>query len=68
MIQELKICLKEVATQLPFHLHEGTDAKLLGLGFVDISVFFKNVRNLPEVPGSHKRHQQVELKLFAKRG
>ena len=62
MIAELKVCLKDVATQLPFHFHEGTGEKLLSLGLVDISVSFKNVGYLPEVPGSNKRHQQVDSK------
>jgi hypothetical protein len=34
----------------------GTGAKRLGLGFVEISVFFEIVY-IPEVTGSNKRHQ-----------
>src|SRR5712692_1921864 len=52
VITELKICLKHVPAQLPFRLDQRTGTKFLGLGFFDISILFKNVRNLPNIPGS----------------
>jgi len=49
VITELKICLKHVPAQLPFRLDQRTGPKFLGLGFFDISVLFKNVRNIPDI-------------------
>jgi hypothetical protein len=68
VITELKICVKHVPAQPSFRLDKRTGAKLLGLGFFDISILFKNVRNLPSFPSPHKCHEQVELQLLAKRG
>src|SRR6267378_4094100 len=66
-ITKVKICSKYVPAELSFSFPQRTSAKLLCFRFLDISVFFKNVRNLPDIPGSHKRHYQVEVQLFAKR-
>src|ERR1700681_995794 len=67
-ITKLEICSKHQPPEPPFSLDQWTRAKLLGFGFVDISVFFKNVRDLPQITAADKCHDQVELQLFAECG
>ena len=66
-ITKLEISLKTPTTgEPPFSaLDQWTRPKLLCFGFLDISVFYKNERDLPHIPGPDKRHNQVEPQLFA---
>jgi hypothetical protein len=64
-ITKLEISLKHQPPEPPFGLDQWTRPKFLCFGFLDMSVFYKNERDLPHIPGPDKCHNQVEPQLFA---